>query len=196
MHRLLYLLFGVILGILIVGFITIRGQHPSPTPLETISATKPLSQPVKRISPAIEPKDHKTTPSPTLLLYFIALNDNGSTGEQIGCGDGLVAVSIETPRSDRPLYDVYSSLLNHKKQYYGQSGLYDALYQSSLVIRSATIKEGVATIELDGQLQLGGVCDNPRVEAQLTAPAKQFASVKQVNILLNGKPLSEALSLK
>ena len=29
------------------------------------------------------------------------------------------------------------------------------------------IKNGIATIELTGMLMLGGVCDNPRLEAQI-----------------------------
>jgi hypothetical protein len=43
---------------------------------------------------------------------------------------------------------------------------------------------------------LGGVCDNPRVEAQLVETAMQFPGVMEAAITINGTPLEEALSLK
>jgi len=43
---------------------------------------------------------------------------------------------------------------------------------------------------------LGGECDNPRVEAQLTNTVLQFPSVTSADIFINGKTLAETLSLK
>jgi hypothetical protein len=43
---------------------------------------------------------------------------------------------------------------------------------------------------------LGGVCDNPRVEAQIEETALQFATVSEVAVFVNGKPLEEIISLK
>jgi hypothetical protein len=40
------------------------------------------------------------------------------------------------------------------------------------------------------------VCDNPRVEGQLTAIALQFSTVKSVSIYINGTPLAKLLDLK
>jgi hypothetical protein len=85
-------------------------------------------------------------------------------------------------------------LLAQKSQFYGQSGLYNALYQSKLEVDSVNLKDGKATVALKGTLTLGGVCDNPRVEAQLTETGKQFDNVKDVEVLINGKALSTYLS--
>jgi len=87
-------------------------------------------------------------------------------------------------------------LLGIQQQYYGQSGLYNALYQSNLTIEDLRIENGKASIRLAGKLLLGGVCDNPRVEAQLVETAKQFSTVKEVEIFINGKPLKDVLSEK
>ena len=49
---------------------------------------------------------------------------------------------------------------------------------------------------LAGKLLLGGVCDDPRVEAQLVETARRFSTVREVEIVINGKPLKEVLSEK
>jgi hypothetical protein len=49
---------------------------------------------------------------------------------------------------------------------------------------------------LSGTMMLGGVCDNPRVEAQLEETALQFPTVSQVSVFVNSRPLEEVLSLK
>ena len=59
------------------------------------------------------------------------------------------------------------ALISLKVQYYGQSGLYNALYQSDLQLVGVNIKDGVAIIDLSGGLQIGGECDSPRVEAKI-----------------------------
>jgi hypothetical protein len=40
---------------------------------------------------------------------------------------------------------------------------------------------------------VGGVCDEPRVRAQLEETALQFVTVDSVSIFVNGQPLAEAL---
>lgn len=92
------------------------------------------------------------------------------------------------------LREALNQLLGLKDQYYGQSGLYNALYQSTLSVEDVRIENVQAIIQLSGQLVLGGVCDNPRVEAQLVETALQFATVKSVTIFIHGKALKEVLS--
>ena len=75
------------------------------------------------------------------------------------------------------------------QQYYGQSGLYNALYQSHLSIADVAVVDGEARIFLTGNLTLGGECDNPRVEEQLKAIALQFNTVKRVSVYINGEAL-------
>jgi hypothetical protein len=72
---------------------------------------------------------------------------------------------------------------------YGRSGLYNALYQSDLALESVNLTAGKAVIRLSGTLRLGGVCDDPRVAAQLRETALQFSTVQEVLVLINGTPL-------
>jgi hypothetical protein len=89
------------------------------------------------------------------------------------------------------------ALLSVKDQYYGQSGLYNALYQSDLQVESINLdNSGKAVVYLTGSLKMGGECDTPRVQAQLEQTVLQFPTVTEVAIFINGKPLSDVLSLK
>lgn len=129
-------------------------------------------------------------------VFYIAPNDNGQNGKLVGCGDSVVSVNKEIPATTTPLYVAMALLLGDKKKDYGESGLYNSLYQSDLRIKSIDMKDDVATINLTGSIALGGVCDNPRFGAQLEETAMQFSAVKEVNFFINGKSLESALSLK
>jgi hypothetical protein len=74
--------------------------------------------------------------------------------------------------------------------------LYSAFHQSNLQVEKAEIINGAATVYLTGQLSLGGVCDSPRVKAQLEKTALQFSTVKSVKFFVNNKPLEQLLSEK
>ena len=167
----------------------------APTRMATITATLVLS-PVPTV---------KTTPTRTatvaagmmrVKLYFVAVNDNGATGKKIGCSDSLVAVDREIPATNAPLTAALNTLFSLTDKDYGQSGLYNALYQSKLKIDSAAVVSAKATINLSGSLVQGGVCDSPRIQAQIEQVALQFSTVKSVAIFLNGKSLQQALSEK
>jgi hypothetical protein len=127
-------------------------------------------------------------------IFMVALEDNGQSGEKIGCNDSLIPVSREVPVSPSPLTDTLTLLFSLKSRDYGQSGLYNALYQSNLKVEGISAHDGVFRVNLIGTVQLGGVCDNPRFVNQIRATVMQFATVKQANIFINGKSLESYLS--
>lgn len=131
-----------------------------------------------------------------LKIFLIAVNDNGVSGKLVGCGDSAVAVNIEVPYTTGVLRAALNKELSIKDKNYGQSGLYNVLYQSNLKTSSVSIKNGEAIIHLSGKLTLGGECDNPRVQAELEETALQFSTVKKVSIYINDVPLKKVLSLK
>lgn len=124
-------------------------------------------------------------------IYLIGIG-----GGSVGCGDQVVAVKRNITPTTAPLTAALNQLLSIKTQYYGQSGLYNALYQSNLSIQKITQSGTTWNIYLGGSLRLGGTCDSPRVEAQLNRTALQFSTVKKVNYFINGVPLKTALSQK
>ncbi|KUK46508.1 MAG: Uncharacterized protein XD73_0613 [Anaerolinea thermophila] len=133
----------------------------------------------------------------TVLIYLVAIGDNGASGVMIGCGDSLVGVEIAIEPTQAVLRAALTALLNLPADMtYGQSGLYNSLYLSDLQIESLDIVDRQATIALSGTLIYGGECDIPRIEAQLTALALQFSTIDSVTIFVNGTPLSELLDLR
>ncbi len=127
-------------------------------------------------------------------LYFVAVDDNGRNGPAIGCGDSIIPVAINIPPTPAPLTAAIRELLAVRDRNYGNTGLYNALAQSSLQLDSASVAQGVATLKLSGQLTSGGVCDDPRIIAQLTQTARQFSTVNSVQIFVNGQRIEDLLS--
>lgn len=114
---------------------------------------------------------------------------------ELGCGDLLVFVERTVPATTTPLMAALRELLTLPDDAV-QDGLYNALSASELEIDEAAVNDGRATIRLSGQLATGGVCDLPRVEAQLRGVALHFDAVEEVDVFVNGRPLEEVLSLR
>ena len=173
------------------------GASPT-TPPQQPSPTATILPPTKTVPLSTStPVPPAATSGPQMVqMFLVAVGDNGQSGEMIGCGDSLIPVQIEIAPSQGVLRASLEKLLSLKSQYYGESGLYNALYQSDLQLESVTLERGKAVIKLTGTLTLGGECDNPRVAAQLESTARQFPTVSEVSIYINGKLLADVLSLK
>lgn len=127
-------------------------------------------------------------------LFLIAVDDAGRLGKKIGCDDSVVAVTRELRPTRTPLRAAIEELLRFPRSYGSKPELYNALYQAELRLESISIRRDVARLNFAGQLVTGGVCDSPRVQAQLEETALQFPTVKKVRVFINGTPLSEYLS--
>lgn len=167
-----------------------------PLPTEALVTLAPLPATLAPLPPTVQPPAATATHPATLRLkvFLIAIGDNGVSGPMVGCGDSAIPVIIDVPYTQGVLRAALENLLARKEQFFGQSGLYNALYQSNLRLEDVSIQNGVAVIELSGQALLGGECDTPRVIAQLEQTALQFNTVQKVTILLNGRPIRDALS--
>ncbi len=162
----------------------------SPTAIAAPSAVPPTAS-------LVPVATGETTDANTVKIFLVAINDNGVKGAKIGCGDSLVPVSVPVTPTLGVLRAALTKLLSIKTRFFGgESDLYNSLYQSNLAIDSLNIQNSVAEIRLSGTISLGGVCDTPRFQAQLVQTALQFSTIKQVNIFINDKPLSEVLSSK
>src|SRR5947209_7801220 len=157
----------------------------------TLSAGASLIERV-RVAGTYSPASTHTLKT-SVRIFLVAMGDNGRTGRRIGCGDSLIPVTVRVPPTAAPLRAALLALLRIHQRFYGQSGLYDSLFQNHLRLVSLRIVAGRATVRLAGKLFLGGVCDDPRVEAQLRQTVLQFPSVRSAAIFLNGIPLRKAL---
>ncbi|MGZ9225053.1 MAG: GerMN domain-containing protein [Anaerolineales bacterium] len=153
--------------------------------------TVPPPTPVRSTATTISP--NPTAAEQTVKIFLIALEDNGQSGILVGCGDSAVPVRVTIPRTQGVLRAALEKLLS-AKQFYGESGFYNALYQSDLQLKSVTIDQGKAIIHFTGTVMLGGVCDSPRFEAQIEQTALQFSTVSNVEVFINDIPLEDVLS--
>jgi hypothetical protein len=129
-------------------------------------------------------------------VFLIAPEDNGNSGKLVGCGDSAVAIEREVEKTSAPLKASLENLLAMNAGYFGESGLFNSLGDSKLKLESVSLENTKAVVKLSGTLVTGGVCNDPRIEAQLRETAMQFSTVKSVEIYLNNKTLKSYLSGK
>lgn len=124
-------------------------------------------------------------------IYLVALDDRGRRGRKIGCDDSLVPVTRAVQARGTPLRAAIEELLAVPHE--AGDGLSNYWQGENLRVRSVALLGGVATIRISGTLAVAGICDEPRIEEQIKATARQFRSVRRVRVFVNGQPLSEAI---
>jgi hypothetical protein len=131
-----------------------------------------------------------------LTIFYVAVSDQGKAGPMIGCGDSIVATETGPVIYASQVEASMSGLLENKEIELGQSGLMNALAGSDLLYVSSAVSDGIVTVELTGELRSGGICDDPRIIAQLTHTAMVAAGTEEARILIDGVDIGESLSLK
>lgn len=174
--------------------------------------------PVDKEVMARHPDPYKVfdVPLETVKIAYIDLDkfadevQSGATSsnpEMVGCGDSLSFFSVEAGEgagmesSDRvnfalqKLFDpsVFAQAQESAKK---KVNLYSALSSSNLALKSVQEQNGEVIVKLTGTLKLGGVCDDPRVVAQLNATIGQFFPGKTVVVMINDKALKDYMSAK
>lgn len=183
----------------------------SPTPTTTASPTTPAPTPTETARPTSAPPSSAparptatTEPTPPglpeqvapLTVYYVAVGDNGVAGPAIGCGDSTVATTTAPVRFTDQVGPSIRTLLANKNRDVGLSGLVNALYQSNLAYVGGELNGSTIIIWLTGQFMLGGVCDVPRAKAQLEYTAMAASGATSAQVIVNGRPIDEVLSLK
>lgn len=135
------------------------------------------------------------TPTPTpaqgveVLVELFAISLGAG---DLGCGDAVVpAVTRSVLPTRAPLQAALEELLALGPSIPGRPDLYNALGQSDLALQAIDLVGSTALVRLVGTYRIGGVCDEPRVRAQLERTVLQFAAVDQAVILINGIRLEE-----
>ena len=124
-------------------------------------------------------------------VYLVALDDNGRRGKKIGCNDSLVPVTRTVSASAAPLKAAVEELLSVPREYEGGLGNY--WFGDNLRVQSATVRAGVATVRISGNVYIAGVCDAPRIDGQIRETARQFRGVRSVRVYVNGQRLADVL---
>ena len=129
-----------------------------------------------------------------VTIYLIAIGDNGVSGELIGCGDSLIPINREIPANAEPIQGALEELLSIPGPDFGESGYSTALHNWNVTVDSVNVVNGLATVEMSGTLAIAGVCEVPRVQAQLERTVLAAPNVTSVEISINGESLDDILS--
>ena len=129
-----------------------------------------------------------------MTVYYVLLDDGGAGGVRFGCNDSLAGVRRTVAGSAEPLANAMRALLDGAAE--PASGLYNSLSGSTLTFLSGTFDGTAVTVYLSGSIRPAGVCDIPRIEAQLTQTAVASVGAIRAEVYVNGVRLAEALRLK
>jgi hypothetical protein len=162
--------------------IVVEADH---RPAKAVSGVFDITMPSPTASPSMSPVYAD--------IYLIAVGDDGQSGKKIGCDDSIVPVEVEIDSTADPLTATLSKLLALENRKHEPSGLYNALHRSDLSVEEVRMTNGEAIVRLSGTLRIGGVCDEPRIRAQLRQTALQYTSVEEVSIIINGTLLEDEL---
>jgi hypothetical protein len=160
---------------------------PQPSPTPEVSAPPPSAEPT-----TAQPGQQAGTRPVT--AYYVLLDDGGAGGVRFGCNDSLASVRRAVAGPTEPLPGAMNALLDGSAK--PAPGLYNALAASTLTFLSGTFDGTTVTVYLSGTLRPGGVCDIPRIEAQLTQTAVASVGAIRAEVYVNGVGLTQALSLK
>ncbi|MET3720110.1 MULTISPECIES: hypothetical protein [unclassified Arthrobacter] len=164
--------------------------QPRPSPSPEASAAPPGRPSAGR--PAGPPSQQ--TGARPVTAYYVLLDDGGAGGVRFGCNDSLASVRRSERGSADPLAAAMNALLDGSAE--PAPGLHNALASSTLTFLSGTFDGTTVTVYLAGKLRPGGVCDIPRVEAQLTQTAVASVGAIRAEVYVNGVGLAKTLSLR
>jgi len=109
---------------------------------------------------------------------------------KIGC-DALVFATAEIERTPKILNETLELLFNDDFNYGFPPANFISSTQNDLKFDSAIIANGIAKVFLTGKMTITDKkCDEDRVIYQIQETAKQFKTVKSVEIFLNGEKIA------
>lgn len=185
------------------------GAVPGPsTPADTSQGASSPADPGTAVEPSPGPSTSPSTGGeaaraavvppqvePGPAVYYVAINDGGSRGVRFGCNDSLVPIRGPASSGD-PLTVALGRLLGAGLPVDNDAALYDSLAASSLHFVSGYVSGSTVVVNLGGSIRPGGVCDIPRIEAQLTHTVVAASGATRAEIYVNGMTLEVALSLR
>ncbi|MFF2844580.1 hypothetical protein [Paenarthrobacter sp. NPDC057981] len=178
---------------------------PASSPASAGTAVPHATQPVPVVEPSPEPGTSAPEPTATAkaaevdadgpAVYYVAIDDGGARGVRFGCNDSLVPVRGVSVPGD-PLSVALGRLLEAGLPVDSDAALYDSLAGSSLRFLSGYMNGSTVVVNLSGSLRPSGVCDIPRIQAQLIHTVVSATGASRAEIYVNGRTLTEALSVR
>ncbi|MBI2577252.1 MAG: GerMN domain-containing protein [Candidatus Wildermuthbacteria bacterium] len=155
-----------------------QGQQTSPTPTSIIT---PVPTPTPVPSPSI-------TPAPTPQTFSIKIYFNNSKLDPGFSCIKTFPITRNISRTTATARAAIEELLKGPMQAEISQGYFTSI-NSGARLQSIAIQSGVAYADFSEELErgVGGSCRVAAIRAQISDTLKQFPSVKQVQISINGR---------
>ena len=121
------------------------------------------------------------------VMRVKAFFNNNIMDPEVSCNK-VFAIEREVPKTTAVARAALDELLNGPTDVEKNAGFFTSI-NSGVKIKSLVIENGTATVDFDEQLeyQVGGSCRVSAIRAQITETLKQFSTVKNVVISINGR---------
>ncbi len=159
--------------------------------LVSCNGMKP-EKPVKPVPTEVESET-------TLQIAVVKMEDDGKTGEKIGCGDSIIY--IEKTAEGTKLEETKKIQLALKELFaIGVTAVDDPYYnglQHSKNLKVENVNEtdngdnSIIAVMLSGELISAGTCDDPRIKEQIYSTVKANSSADEVQVYINDQALEE-----
>jgi hypothetical protein len=168
---------------------------PLPSPTFTPEATATQPPPAAPTQPPAPPTTEATlTTEQAILVYYVNKDEKGP----FGCGEALWYVKTRQPKSSSVVNDIryaLTTILSYHSEMIGI--LYNPGYASNLAVSDVTLNGDSVLVALTGTYEhTKDRCDGRRLIDQLRQTIKQYKSIKNIQITINGTPIADAVSRK
>lgn len=189
----------IVAFVVIVGFIAYARMNPNAGVNKEVMSEAP------------DPAKVFDAPFQTANLYYIDLGKyegQASSSDMIGCGDAVVAYEIpvgELNGATKPdavnfvlaqLFDNSTFTMLASSSPNKAKDAYNALANSKFSIKTIKDVPGQYEVRITGTPKQAGVCDAPRIQAQIEKTINGIFAPENVKVFLNDKALAEALGSK
>lgn len=146
----------------------------------------------KRDNPSDLPENDKAVSLPVVLLPTETMKvnvffNNSNLDPEASCNK-VFSVERETPKTAAVARASLRELLKGVRQEEADEGYFTSI-NKEVEIQNLIIENGIAKVDFNEQLefQVGGSCRVAAIRAQITQTLKQFSTVQEVVISINGR---------
>ncbi len=127
-------------------------------------------------------------------MYYINKDEKGP----FGCGEALWYIKTRQPKTSSIQNDIryaLTTILSYHSEMIGT--LYNPGYASNLAVSDVMVSGESVVVSLTGTYErTKDHCDGRRLIDQLRQTIKQFKSISNIQITINGTPIADVVSRK
>ena len=135
----------------------------------------------------------------TLQIAVVKMEDDGKTGEKIGCGDSIIYIEKtaegtkleETKKIQLALKELFAIGVTAVDNEYYNGLQHSKNLKVESVNKTNNGDNSIISVILSGELISAGTCDDPRIKEQIYSTVKANSSADEVQVYINDQELEE-----